>query len=71
MSKVVGARIDDRLYRKLKAVDRPNTVIIREALNEYLFKYDKKIDVNISKSSVNNDKNEDKYIMIIKEIDKL
>jgi hypothetical protein len=44
LSKVVGARIDDWLYKKLKAVDRPNTVVIREALAEYLFKYDEKID---------------------------
>ena len=71
MSKVVGARIDDFLYDKLKAVDKPNTVIIREALIQYFLKGDKKNDVNTSISAVNNDKNEERYKMIIKEIDKL
>ena len=71
MSKVVGARINDLLYNKLKADERPNTVIIREALTQYLFKHDEKNDVNAPITAVNNDKNEDKYKMIIKEIDKL
>ena len=71
MSKVVGARIDDVLYNKLKAADRPNTVIIREALTQYLFKHDEKNDVNAPITAVNNDKNKDRYKMIIKEIDKL
>ena len=61
MSKVVGARIDDLLYNKLKAADKPNTVIIREALAQYLIKGDKKNDVNMPISTVNNNKNEDKY----------
>lgn len=71
MSKVVGARIDDFLYNKLKTVDKPNTVIIREALTQYLSNDDEKIDVNIPVFAVNNDKNEDEYKMIIREIDRL
>ncbi|MCK5300945.1 MAG: hypothetical protein KAJ21_03500 [Thermoplasmatales archaeon] len=61
MSRVVGARIDDMLYNKLKAADKPNTVIIREALAQYLIKGDKKNDVNMPISTVNNNKKEDKY----------
>ena len=71
MSKVVGARINDLLYNKLKADERPNTVIIREALTEYLLKADEKNAVNTPLSAVNNNKNKDRYKMIIKEIDKL
>ena len=71
MSKVVGARIDDLLYNKLKDADRPNTVIIREALAQYLIKGDKKNDVNSLFTAVNNKKNNDRYKMIAKEVDDL
>lgn len=69
MSRVVGARIDDLLYNKLKATDRPNTVIIREALAQYLFKGAEKNDVNTSKTAVNNKKTNDESLAIEDKVD--
>jgi len=71
MNKVVGARINDSLYNKMKKDGRPQTIIIREALTQYYFKNERKIDVNSLFTAVNNKKNEDRYKMLVKEIDNL
>jgi len=61
MNKIVGARINDSLYNKMKEDDKPNTIIIREALTHYYFKNERKIDVNSPLLAVNNKRNEDRY----------
>ena len=71
MNKIVGARIDDSLYNKMKKDGRSQTIIIREALTQYYFKNERKIDVNRPLTSVNNKKNEDRYQHIANEVDKL
>lgn len=71
MNKVVGARINDSLYNKMKEDGRSNTIIIHEALTQYYFKNERKIDVNSLFTAVNNKKNNDRYKMIAKEIDDL
>jgi len=71
MNKVVGARINDSLYNKMKEDGRPQTIIIREALTQYYFKNERKIDVNSLFTAVNNKKNNDRYKMIAKEVDDL
>ena len=71
MNKVVGARINDTLFNKMKEDGRPQTIIIREALTQYYFKNERKIDVNSCKQPVNNKKNNDRHKMVAKEIDNL
>ncbi len=71
MNKVVGARINDSLYNKMKKDGRPQTIIIREALTQYYFKNERKIDVNSLFTAVNNKKNNDRHKMIAKEVDDL
>jgi len=71
MNKIVGARINDSLYNKMKEDGRPYTIIIREALTQYYFKNERKIDVNSLFTAVNNKKNNDRYKMIAKEVDDL
>jgi len=69
MNKVVGARINDILYDKMKEDGRPNTIIIREALTKYYFKDESENDVNRPDLAVNNKKNKDRYPNISHEID--
>ena len=71
MNKIVGARINDSLYNKMKKDGRPQTIIIREALTHYYFKNERKIDVNSLFTAVNNKNNNDRYKMIAKEVDDL
>jgi len=69
MNNVVGARINDILYKKMKEDGRQNTIIIREALTKYYFKDKKEKDVNRPDLAVNNKKNKDRYQIISNEID--
>jgi len=57
MNKIIGARINDILYKKMKEDGRSNTIIIREALTKYYFKEEKENDVNRPDLAVNNKKN--------------
>ena len=60
ITKILG-RINDLLYNKMKEDGRPKTIIIREALTQYYFKNERKIDVNSPLLAVNNKKIEDRY----------
>jgi hypothetical protein len=60
ITKILG-RINDLLYNKMKEDRRPQTIIIREALTQYYFKNERKIDVNSPLLAVNNKKIEDRY----------
>jgi len=71
MNKVVGARINDSLYNKMKDDGRSQTIIIRDALTQYYFKNERKIDVNSPLLAVNNKKIEDRYQMTKNEVDNL
>ena len=71
MNKIVGARISDSLYDKMKEDGRSQTSIIREALTQYYSKNERKIYVNRPLTTVNNKKNEDRYQRTKNEVDNL
>ncbi len=56
MSKIIGGRIDDSLYNKIKKDGRSYSVIIRDALTKYFSKSFQESDVNMCKQLVNGKK---------------
>lgn len=63
MSKVIGARVSDKIYNELRQQGKPMTEILREAIDEYISKLNdqSELNVNTCKQAVNNKKIEDKY----------
>ncbi len=68
MSKVIGLRIDEGLYAKLKQYDKPITEIMRQAIDDYLANAE--TDVNGAFTGVNKEIFENKYQALTRLIDK-
>ena len=71
MNKIVGARISDLLYKKMKEDGRSNTIIIREALSKFYLTSNEKNDVNRVFIQVKNEIIGDRHKKIAKKVDKL
>ena len=71
MSKVIGTRVNDEVYNKLKQQDKSITEILRGAIDKYLSKPDDKSEINVNtcKQPVNSKKNEGKYQETRAEVD--
>lgn len=70
MSKVIGVRVDDKLYQKIIEDGRPATEILRQALNEYYSKPSPKNNANATFTGVNREVFADRYQMLTRLIDK-
>ena len=66
MSKVIGARIPDKIYEKIYQLSISNTEIIKQALEQYL-----EMNVNTSEKGVNNVLFEDGYQVIRQKVDQI
>lgn len=54
MSKTIGARIDDEIYKKIQADPRSNTEILRSALEKYYSEHEQKNNDKTLLTPVNN-----------------
>jgi len=70
MTKVIGVRIDERLYQKIIEDSRSTTEILRQALNEYYTKPSPENNDNAMFTGVNKEIFEDRYQMLTRLIDK-
>lgn len=70
MSKVIGAKVSDKLYEKIARLG-PISDIIKQSVNEYLERRDhiQNNEVNQSDLTVNRKENENKYHRTVKEVD--
>ena len=70
MTKVIGVRVDDKLYQKIIEDGRPATEILRQALNEYYSEPSQKNSTIATLTGVNKEIFEDRYQQLTKLIDK-
>jgi len=70
MTKVVGVRVDDKLYQKIMEDGRPATEILRQALNEYYSEPSPKNNTIATLTGVNKEIFENKYQALTRLIDK-
>ena len=70
MTKVIGVRVDDKLYQKIIEDGRPATEILRHALNQYYSEPSQENKSNVTLTGVNKEIFENKYQQLTRLIDK-